>query len=193
MLNPDGVDYQINGVKEDNILYERVMKMNAGSEDFSKWKANSRGVDLTRNYNCGFTEYKKRELEEGISTGAPGGFSGNMPESEPEVASLCNYLRFNDNIKGVITLDTQGNEIYCPIATNDERTDRIGITLSRMIGYRQTKENGNGLADWCASVLKRQSFTLKCGVGEAPLPLSDNFKIYADIRELLFTFPTMIS
>jgi hypothetical protein len=93
----------------------------------------------------------------------------------------------------VITLDTQGNEIYCPIATNDERTDRIGITLSRMIGYRQTKENGNGLADWCASVLKRQSFTLKCGVGEAPLPLSDNFKIYADIRELLFTFPTMIS
>ena len=116
-----------------------------------------------------------------------------MPESEPEVASLCNYLRFNDNIKGILTLDTQGNEIYCFEGTNDTRSSRLGVALSRISGYKQTKANGNGLTDWCASVLDRTAFTLKCGTGEEPLPIFDNFKIYADIRELLFSFPTMIS
>ena len=36
MLNPDGVDYQINGVSRDNVLYDRLIKMNGGSEDFSR-------------------------------------------------------------------------------------------------------------------------------------------------------------
>ena len=197
MLNPDGVDYQINGVSKDNVIYERVMKMNGNSEDFSKWQANARGVDLNHNYNCGFSEYKRLELEAGISGGAPTRFSGNMPESEPEVASLCNYLRFNDNIKGIITLHTQGEEIYYGVAPDDTRSKRIGATLSRLSGYKLAAANGmaayGGLSDWCSSVLKRPSFTVECGKGENPLPLSDNFKIYADIREMLFSFPTMIS
>ena len=35
MLNPDGVEYQIHGVSEDNPLRERLLEMNGGSEDFS--------------------------------------------------------------------------------------------------------------------------------------------------------------
>ena len=59
MLNPDGVEYQIHGVDEDNPLRERLIHMNKDSTDFSNWQANARGVDLNHNYNAGFEKYKK--------------------------------------------------------------------------------------------------------------------------------------
>ncbi len=196
MLNPDGVDYQINGVSEDNPLYDRLIKMNEGSLDFSRWQANARGVDLNHNYNCGFEEYKDIERELGIFEGARTRFSGNMPESEPESANLCNFLRFNDDIKMVLTFHTQGEEIYY---TSGERTAprsrTIASALSRMSGYTLSRPEGaaayGGLTDWCISELERPSFTVECGRGENPLPLSDYFKIYADIREMLFMAPTL--
>lgn len=197
MLNPDGVDYQINGVGEDNVLYERLLRMNGGSKDFSRWQANARGVDLNHNYNCGFTEYKRIEEELGICDGAPTRFSGNMPESEPEVASLCNFLRFNDDIKAVISLHTQGEEIYYTSGDHvPPRSKTIAATLSRMSGYLLSKPEGaasyGGLTDWFISEFDKPSFTIECGRGENPLPLSDYFKIYTDLREMLFMAPTFI-
>ena len=197
MLNPDGVEYQINGVREDNILYERLIKMNGGSTDFSRWQANARGVDLNHNYNCGFYEYKKIESELGIFDGAPTRFSGNMPESEPEVASLCNFLRFNENIEMIITLHTQGKEIYYTSGGKaPDRSRSIGGALSRLCGYKLSQPEGaaayGGLTDWVLAELGRTSFTVECGEGENPLPLSDYFSIYSDIREMLFAIPMLL-
>ena len=195
MLNPDGVDYQINGVGDDNPIYERLVKMNNGSRDFSGWQANARGVDLNHNYNCGFSEYKVLEAEQGIFDGAPTRFSGNMPESEPECASLCNFLRFNDDIKAVLTFHTQGEEIYYTSGGRTApRSLAIAGALSRMSGYTLSSPDGmaayGGLTDWCIAELGRPSFTIECGRGENPLPIDDYFKIYTDIRELLFMTPT---
>lgn len=195
MLNPDGVDYQINGVDKDNILYERLLRMNKGSEDFSRWQANARGVDLNHNYNCGFAEYKRLELENDITEGAPTRYSGNMPESEPEVASLCNFLRFNEDIKMVLTLHSQGEEIYYMGGGKAlPRTRQIANSLARMSGYKLCVADGmaayGGLTDWCVAELGRPSFTIECGKGENPLPISDNFKIYTRLREMLFTAPS---
>ena len=197
MLNPDGVDYQINGVSEDNVIYDRLIKMNSNSRDFCRWQANARGVDLNHNYNSGFAEYKKIEAEEGISDGAPTRFSGNMPESEPEVASLCNFLRFNDDIKMVLTLHTQGEEIYYSSGEClAPRSQTIADALSRISGYKLSKPEGmaayGGLTDWFISEIGKPSFTIECGKGENPLPLCDYFKIYTDIREMLFSAPTFI-
>lgn len=197
MLNPDGVDYQIHGVNENNVIYERLLKMNNGSTDFSRWQANARGVDLNHNYNCGFSEYKKLEAEQGICDGAPTRFSGFMPESEPEVGSLCNFLRFNENIELVLTLHTQGEEIYYTSGEQSApRSEAIVKAISRFSGYKPSKPEGmaayGGLTDWCISELGRPSFTVECGKGENPLPLTDNFKIYTDIRKMLFMMPTVI-
>ena len=197
MLNPDGVDYQINGVSEDNVLYDRLVKMNGGSTDFSRWQANARGVDLNHNYNCGFAEYKRLEAEAGIEEGAPTRFSGNMPESEPEVASLCNLLRFNEDIRMVLTFHSQGEEIY--YTSGDRvapRSRTVAGALARMSGYLLAELEGmaayGGLTDWCIAELGRPSFTIECGKGENPLPLNDYFKIYTDIREMLFMTPTFL-
>lgn len=91
-LNPDGADIHINGVSEDCLLYERLEKMSGG--DYSHWKANARGVDLNHNYDAGFEEYKILEREEGIVEGATR-YSGNSPLSEPETASLANFIRYD--------------------------------------------------------------------------------------------------
>ncbi len=197
MLNPDGVDYQINGVSEDNVLYGRLLKMNGNSADFSHWQANARGVDLNHNYNCGFAEYKQLEAEQGIGEGAPTRFSGNMPESEPEAASLCNFLRFNDDIRAVLSFHTQGEEIY--YTSGDKiapRSKTMAAALSRMSGYLLSKPEGaaayGGLTDWFIAEFNKPSFTVECGKGENPLPLGDYFKIYTDIREMLFMAPTFI-
>ena len=53
--------------------------------DFTHWQANARGVDLNHNYDAGFLEYKQIEAEQGILGGGPTRYSGECPESEPEV------------------------------------------------------------------------------------------------------------
>jgi g-D-glutamyl-meso-diaminopimelate peptidase len=197
MLNPDGVEYQINGVMEDNILFERLVKMNGGSRDFSCWQANGRGVDLNHNYCVGFSEYKLIEEKEGIYNGAATKYSGNSPESEPETAAVCAFLRRNDNIRTVISLHTQGEEIfYSSKDSVAHRSNVLAHTFSRISGYKLSRPEGSaaygGLLDFCIGELKLPAFTIECGKGKNPLPLGDYLSIYADLKELLFIAPTMI-
>jgi g-D-glutamyl-meso-diaminopimelate peptidase len=83
MLNPDGVEYQIHGVEENNPLRERLLEMNDGSEDFSAWQANARGVDLNHNYDAGFAEYKQLEKEQNIKKARPRDIAVSVPKANP--------------------------------------------------------------------------------------------------------------
>lgn len=195
MLNPDGVEYSIHGVREDQIMYSRLSRMNGGS-DFSHWQANARGVDLNHNYNSGFDAYKKLERELGILSGAPSKFSGESPESEPETSALCNFVRFQAP-EAVITLHSQGKEIYYTSGAKCARNSlKIGNIISRLSGYKLSIPEGTaaygGFTDWFIEEFDRPSFTVECGLGENPLPLSDMPSIYSDLRETLFTFPMLI-
>lgn len=194
MLNPDGVDLQIGGIPEGCPLEERLVRMNGG-RDFSEWQANARGVDLNHNYSAGFAEYKPIERESGILGGCRSRYSGEHPESEPETGALANYLRFNDSIRMVLTLHTQGEEIFCGDGSAPGCM-RIGRMISRMIGYRLSTPEGTalygGLTDWYVRDMQKPAFTLECGRGKNPLPLGDYFKIYAGLRELFFCAPAMV-
>ena len=196
MLNPDGVDLQIHGA--DSVPFrDKLIEMNRGSTDFSHWQANGRGVDLNHNYNAGFAEYKALERASDILGGSPTRFSGEYPESEPEVGALANYLRFDDSIKLILTLHTQGEEIYyssgsiCP-----PKAKNIARLLSRMSGYALSEAQGmaayGGLSDWAIREMHLPSFTIECGKGINPLPLQSNFSVYTAIREMLFTAPILV-
>ncbi len=197
MLNPDGVEYCTDGIAKENILYDRVMRINEGNKSFEHWQANARGVDLNHNYDSGFLEYKKLEQKMGIFGGAPSKYSGTSSESEPEVYALCNFIRAAADIKAVISLHSQGEEIYyssqgkCP-----DRALSMANVFSRMSGYRLSIPEGSacygGLLDWCINKMELPAFTFECGKGENPLPLTDYFRIYSDMRQILFTAPTMI-
>ena len=129
MLNPDGIDYAIHGVDKTNPLCSRVVGMN-GSDDFSCWQANARGVDLNHNYNAGFAEYKHVERDLGILSGAPTKFSGEYAESEPETRALCNFCR-SRMPELALTLHTQGEEIfYTSNCYSADRSLQLGDAVS---------------------------------------------------------------
>ena len=195
MLNPDGVDYRLNGIDSENPLRERAIAYN-GSEDFSKWNANARGVDLNHNYNAYFEEYKEYEREQGIT---PSGtkYSGEYPESEPEVQAITGVIRYFENeLEGILTLHSQGEEIYykskgiCPSGTEIKARH-----IAKMTGYKLSEVNGpsacSGLTDWFIKEYSKPSFTLECGRGENPLDINQAPSIYLRLRELLFTFPIL--
>ena len=195
MLNPDGIEYSIHGVSTENVLRERLFKMN-GNNDFTTWQANARGVDLNHNYNAGFQEYKIIERKLNISGGAPTKYSGEYPESEPETRALCNFIRWS-NPELALTLHTQGEEIYY---TSGERFCHNSLsivkTLSRLTEYSISFPSGTakygGFTDWFIEEFDKPSFTLECGLGKNPLPFSDVNKIYLRIKRALFTAPILI-
>lgn len=196
MLNPDGVDYQIHGVDPENPLRNRLIGMNGGSEDFSHWQANARGVDLNHNYDSGFAEYKKQESETGIACGAPTRFSGQEPESEPEVRALCNLIRFHSPLRLVLSLHTQGEELYWQSrgksVPGSERAVRM---LAARFGYRLAEAEGpaayGGLTDWCIERCGIPAVTVECGKGINPLPADDASAIYSRLRQGLLTAPVL--
>lgn len=194
MLNADGVDIQINGIDRESPMFERLTKMSGG--DFSRWQANARGVDLNHNYNAGFKEYKQLEREEEIFAGATR-FSGEYPESEPETGALCNFIRFSQNINMVLTLHSQGEEIYYTSGgVVPDGAGKIAAKLAELSGYTVSVPEGlaayGGLTDWFIRELDRPSFTIECGKGENPLSENKYFPIYAKIREMLFSAPLLI-
>ena len=195
MLNPDGVEYRLNGVGEDNPIGERILAYNGG-DDFSSWSANARGVDLNHNYDAYFDEYKKIEKEKGLINGKTK-YSGEYAESEPEVAALAGFIRYNaEQIEGVLTLHTQGEEFYyMSNGKTPPRAEHLSRVISRMTGYTPTIAQGDsgmgGLTDWFIKEYNKPSFTLECGKGTNPLPISQMVSIYARLKELLFTFPIL--
>ena len=193
-VNPDGVELRYHGLGR-TPLYDRLMRMSGGN--FSTWQANARGVDLNHNYNAGFAEYKRLEAEKGIYGGAPTRFSGESPESEPEVGYLCNFVRFHDDFAMALTLHTQGEEIYYTSGGEvPPKGEQIGARLASLCDYSLSKPEGRaaygGFTDWFIREFARPSFTVECGKGENPLPLSDFPMMYLRLRKMLFCAPFLI-
>ena len=194
MLNPDGADISANGAPKDSLWQTRLISMNGG-DDFTLWQANANGVDLNHNYDVGFEEYKEIECSLGISGGCATRYSGEHPESEPETSALCNFIRFNPP-SALITLHTQGEEIYYGGNKSQRRSKILAKKLADLTGYRLANPTGaaayGGLTDYCVQKLSIPAFTVECGKGKNPLPKENLAGIYLSLREALFTFPTMI-
>jgi len=147
---------------------------------------------LNHNYNAGFRDYKQIEINEGIVPGNTK-YSGEYAESEPEVESMCRLLRYDSSVQLVLSLHTQGEEIYDGGEYAPEKSRYIGRIISRMSGYKIIKATGTasygGLTDWFVRETGQCAFTLECGKGTNPLPGEDYLGIYGKLREVLFSAP----
>ena len=196
MLNPDGVEYRLHGLSEDNPIRERLLQYNEG-EDFSHWNANGRGVDLNHNYDAYLDEYKNLERENNITYGRTR-YSGESPESEPEVSALANYIRFHEaKLDGILTFHTQGEEIYYKSRGKEiKRASYLAEAISRFTKYKVSEAEGlssfGGLTDWFIKEFDKPSFTLECGKGDNPLDISSEWDIYCRLRELMYNFPILL-
>ena len=180
--------------RERDPFYEFQKRLNRGSEDFSRWQANGRGVDLNHNYDYRFDEYKQAEAEFSVAGPGRSRYSGGKAESEPETRAMAEFVR-REMPCLILSLHTQGEEIFAPVPVgNEERGKQIALRASRLTGYRLTVPEGSaaygGLCDWTATKLGIPSLTLECGRGINPLPQDSAFGIYQRLRNFLFVATT---
>lgn len=191
MLNPDGIELQIKGALPSSPNYKELLKWNDNNTDFSKWKANIRGVDLNRNFDAKWEVCKEIEKEEGITGPWFELYSGKHPESEPETQAITNYTR-QEEFDLVLSYHTQGQEIYwsyddiCVPGAKE-----LGQYFSKASGYALGVPDFNssygGYKDWFIERFKKPGYTIECGLGENPLPMSQFDQIYEENFELLLT------
>lgn len=111
MVNPDGVELVVNGLKKDNVYYEQLLKWNNNSFDFSNWNANIRGVDLNYNYDIYWNKWKAKEPNIGIFKPGPQNYCGEMPESEAETKAIVNLIN-NEEFSMVVCYHREEKAVY---------------------------------------------------------------------------------
>lgn len=175
MLNPDGSCYCSQGLAIDNPLRERVLRINDGSEDFSAWKGNARGVELKYNYD---TEYSQNE-------------------PEVEVGTLCNFLRygFKPDILLSFSRSASNNEGIIGFGEG-EIENKMAVALSQMSGmkraYRESEMHRLTIVDWSIRELCAAAFSIELPHLKYSTQKQFNdkcFSHYAQLRKVLFCTP----
>lgn len=181
MVNPDGVNLVINGSPEEN--WEDLIQMNGGSQDFSGWKANIRGVDLNNQFPANWEIEKERKIPK---SPAFRDYPGEMALSEPEAIAMAKLANEN-HFSRVIAFHTQGEEFYWGYEGNEPpESMSLAAEFERMSGYKsvQNVDSHAGFKDWFIQTFKRSGFTIELGKGINPLPLSQFNEIYKKVEGL---------
>jgi g-D-glutamyl-meso-diaminopimelate peptidase len=174
MVNPDGVSlcrYGVNTVKCEK-EQKRLIELNGGSEDFSLWKANIRGVDLNVNFDANYGSGVSN-----VNVAGSENYIGEHVFSEPETQAVAQFT-LKVNPAAVISYHCKGEVIYWRFYQEDnlQRDFRLAKLLSDITGYELVDESGSagGYKDWCIQKLKVPSFTIEVGSDEFchPFPYS---------------------
>lgn len=189
MVNPDGVELVINGIDDINANKEELIEWNFDNDDFSNWKSNINGVDLNRNYDAGWEEYKQLEMELGVTGPGPYLYGGTEPESEPESAAMANITRDIDT-RLVLAYHSQGQVIFWNFRDlQPEISLYIGEAFADASGYELASEDLSaslaGYKDWYIQEFRKPGYTIEVGMGENPLPIEQFDMIYENNEELL--------
>lgn len=185
MANPDGVELAVNGLgSAPENERKRLFEIN-GSDDFSLWKANGRGVDLNNNFDARF----------GTNVGAKNyssqGYAGEYFESELESKAIADYTR-KINPFFTISFHSKGEEIYYNFFQKDDdlKRDRlIAQKFAKSTGYvikNPEKVSSGGYKDFCVSKLKIPSITIEVGSDDLSHPITEKYldEIYEKNKNL---------
>ena len=189
IVNPDGCEISSKGESAAGVFCKRVKKL--GKDNFNKWSANARGVDINHNFNAKWDELHEIERKHAIFGPSNTRFGGVFPESEPETKAITQFCRQN-NIIRAYAFHSQGEVIYWDFDKIEVKNAyNIASTLSDASGYALDYPTGlaigGGFKDWFISEFRRPAFTIEIGKGENPLPDSSSEQIYRKIKKMLFT------
>jgi len=171
MVNPDGVELALRGAGADHPHRAKLLAWNGGSEDFSGWKANVRGVDLNDQFPAYWEEERDRR-----AVGGPGprDYTGEAPLTEPEAAAVAAFTEARA-FDLVLAFHTQGEEIYWNYRDREPpEAEALARAFAEASGYRAVKLTGSdaGYKDWFIYRYGRPGFTVEAGLGANPLPTS---------------------
>ena len=170
--NPDGVaisQFGLSSIRNENLRGS----LQATGGDFIQWKANAAGVDLNRNFDAGWQEFR------GSSRPASERYKGAYPGSEPESAALIKLIE-QYPIKRTISYHTVGALIYWFYKQEGETltaSRKFANAVSQETGYYldddYTAVDAAGFKDWAVYKKHIPSLTIETGAehGNYTLPV----------------------
>ena len=195
MVDPDGVDLVTGkATEEEQQQAQRIAARFPAIPFPDGWKANLLGVDLNLQYPAGWLQAREIKFSQGFTRPAPRDYVGRAPLDQRESRALAEYTE-NADPALVLALHTQGRAIYWQFKDYQVPGAReLAEEFARVSGY--TVEDTPyesafaGYKDWFIQNWRRPGFTIECGKGENPLPLSQFDEIYRDILGILVTAVT---
>lgn len=199
MTNPDGIMLAQGGINtvSDSEVYNRIYQIY--NSDFSKeltdaktvdeylkiWKANANGVDLNRNFDALWNEYKK-----GISVPSHRNYKGTAAASEPETRAMVALTESLSNIQAVLCIHSQGEVLYWDCGQKDtlatQTRELTQVIADRTKYYIVDQQNNDAsFSDWCALKKGLIAITVETGTGSCPLPHEQFAQIWSDNFDLL--------
>jgi g-D-glutamyl-meso-diaminopimelate peptidase len=175
MLNPDGVAIQQNDLKSFPSKHQKLLvKINEGSDNFKRWKANGMGIDLNRQYPAGWENLNPDPVSPSYKL-----YKGKQPLESKEVLSLTKFIKeINPSI--AVAYHTAGREIYWNYKNGKHltRDKLVAKKISKLTGYKLAKPEknavGGGFTDWFITTYHRPAMTIEISylVGETNPPIS---------------------
>ncbi len=149
MLNPDGVCIS---------MYTEA----------KSWKENRNGVDLNRNFPCGFGHAADYNTQN----------PGLHPADQTETKYLIQFVESLTHPLAIIHYHSRGNLIYYDYrvtGTLKKEIETLARTVKKTTGYRlvtDTKDTlpAGGFGDWCVYEKKIPSITVETGFLMTPVP-----------------------
>ena len=189
MINPDGVTLVQKGADTFSNSAE-LLKWNQGSPDFTSWKANSRGVDLNRQYPTDWETIQKDPGEP-----SPSHFKGYQPLSEPEVQALVQFVK-QHKIDCAVAYHSSGEEIFWRYNLPDKLANKhrpLAELLAKVTSYELIEPkgtpSGGGFTDWFLTEYQRPSFTMEIApsIGPRPVPNLLYERVFTKNEPVLYT------
>ena len=184
-VNPDGTAISRGQI---TARERTVARRIDGDIPLKLWKANGRGVDLNLNYPAG---WEQAVACKGRTAPSFRDWPGPRPLSEPESLAMASLAsRVGPDV--LVSLHAQGEEIYWQYGgVEPPGAEAMGREMARRSGYRLTQtppeSSYAGYKDWYLQEFARPAYTVECGLGVNPLPLSRLDDIYARVRPILET------
>ena len=171
MVNPDGVTLVQGGrnAVKNGALATRIN----GSTNFSRWKANVRGVDLNDNFDSGWSV-----INSSIKKPSYMGYRGPRVFSEPEAVALKNFVEKHD-FKSYISYHSAGQVLYwfmfqqqAQLARDIQYVNQFSAITGYTVMAPMYKQGSGASTDWFIQKTKNPGITVEIGpyTGEKPVP-----------------------
>ena len=181
MMNPDGVtisQYGIKGIR-DKELRRKLYYMD-GIDNYARWKANARGVNLNRNFGAFW-----------VLEGSPdyANYTGPYADSEKETETFEKVVNEN-KFRFIISYHSMGSLVYWNIGQTGRiynRTRELAIAISKHTGYplgERSKPEGLSY-NWSIYNKKVPEIIIETGRMTCPAPVSEFKRIWKENKDLI--------